>query len=1506
MMSKHSIASLTGALAMLLGAPHAEAAFGTFIPGWVEASSPLAACKLAQQHVYPTVTVFVEGIYLVDPAGQTSSYQCKWRHPQGTGTLSTYAQIMCPTGQRKDMFAANGCVPAEPVPLRPDSCAGNPLNIIDGSKTALVTDVTTAGPRPLAFTRSYNSVANGQGSRLGTGWRTHYDGKLIKNSASNPTIIRISRPNGVEAVFKGSGSTWTPAYWTTVGVPQYSIPRTDVSWTLAVVGTNWKFTDENDTVETYDTNGRLVSIRERDGYEITLAYDAAGKNTSLTDSFGRQLTFTYYASGRLETVTTPDGKVHRYTYLYKDAPGIDDPNQVGGNWVLEKVIYPDNTPGDDTDNPSVRYHYESTVFPKLLTGVTDERGVRYATWAYDANGRATLSKHAGDVDQSTVAYDDVAKTRTVTNPLAKQAVYHLELFQGTLRLKRLEGKPSPNCPAADTFYAYNTNGFLSSTTDGEGRITQYVRDSRGLATQITEAASTPLARVTSQTWHATFRLPTQIAAPRRTIDLTYDASGRLLTRQGTDTTTHSVPYSTNGQTRSWTYTYTPSGLLLETVNGPRTDVGDTTSYQYTASSYLSRITNAVGHQINVTVHDGMGRPLSATDGNGIVTELQYNARGWLTHSTVKHASGDAVTQIEYSAAGDVTKVTLPDGSFLTYAYSDARRLTAITNQIGEKIELTYDLMGNVTQQVTKDTGGTVKRTQNRAYDELGRLLRLIGAATQTTQFGYDKTDNLTAVTDALNKATSFGIDALSRTTTATNPLMGVRTTGYDLQDNVVSESDERTIATSYVLNGFAEAIQEASPDGGTIVYVRDSAGNITQKTDARGQVVQMSYDALNRATAATFSGATAFNITYGYDATAGGNFGIGRLTSVADTSGTTAIRYDHRGNQVREDRTLGGVLYTTQYAWSLADNLAELVYPSGRILTFARDALGRVTAVTTKNNAGAAAVNVATAIAWMPFGPIASLTHGNTLAATLTWDQDYRLGALKTELGATKIQDLAYGFNLDDNVTAITDNLAAGRNQSFTLDDLQRLTAATGAYGSLSYSYDAADNRLTRNLSGGPSATYTYGTTNNRLQSLAVTGQPARNFTHDNAGNITLDHRGAGNTITITVGADNRPQTVTVAGAGATSVTYKHNAFGERVSRVEGAATAHFHYDRDGRLIAESDGAGVLVREYLWLGDKPLGLVVGPAGSPTLYFVHADHLERVQKITDASRTIVWDGQFTPYGRTHSITGTITNPLRFPGQWADPAAGYFYNYLRDYDPTLARYLAVDPLRTGGGRNKFTYAGANPQNLVDPTGEVVPAFLFAAGFTLATHFALEYAIQSFGHALSGSGEPFSFDWRGALCRAPLSLTFGLAAHFARFGPLAAGILGPLAARAALGPAAGPLAWQGGNVANVFKQLLASESGAVHLNSLAYTGETIVYRILNTVTGETIKYGITSRLPVVAGTLPSRVTAQVSQLGATYKGEVLATMPTRAEARALEKLLNIDAYIVHGRLPPGGKYF
>jgi YD repeat-containing protein len=49
--------------------------------------------------------------------------------------------------------------------------------------------------------------------------------------------------------------------------------------------------------------------------------------------------------------------------------------------------------------------------------------------------------------------------------------------------------------------------------------------------------------------------------------------------------------------------------------------------------------------------------------------------------------------------------------------------------------------------LVKSASATVVKQQSALFDELGRLMRSIGAASQQTNYGYDRTDKLVAVTD---------------------------------------------------------------------------------------------------------------------------------------------------------------------------------------------------------------------------------------------------------------------------------------------------------------------------------------------------------------------------------------------------------------------------------------------------------------------------------------------------------------------------------------------------------------------------------------------------------------------------------------------------------------------------------------------------------------------------------------------------------------------------------------
>jgi hypothetical protein len=55
---------------------------------------------------------------------------------------------------------------------------------------------------------------------------------------------------------------------------------------------------------------------------------------------------------------------------------------------------------------------------------------------------------------------------------------------------------------------------------------------------------------------------------------------------------------------------------------------------------------------------------------------------------------------------------------------------------------------------------------------------------------------------------------------------------------------------------------------------------------------------------------------------------------------------------------------------------------------------------------------------------------------------------------------------------------------------------------------------------------------------------------------------------------------------------YQVNALGQRVRKSNSLGDTVFHYDSGGRLIAESYPNGAAKREYLYLGDIPVAVVV--------------------------------------------------------------------------------------------------------------------------------------------------------------------------------------------------------------------------------------------------------------------------------------------------------------------------
>jgi len=1137
---------------------------------------------------------------------------------------------------------------------------GNPCDVATGNKYQQVTDYETAGPNVLAFTRHYNSFASiGSGSTLGNNWRHSFDRRLRLNS---PTSISAERADGRVLAF-----TLTNGAWAT---------DTDVDLTLTQAGSIWTLIDGNDTTERYATNNAgnaavLTDITARNGYRQTLVYDVNQSLTRVTDSYGRNLDFAYNGA-LLETLRTTDGLIVIYTY---EASTIGTPDR------LTSVSY---------GAVSQAYLYESGR-PFALTGIVDENGQRFATWTYDAQGRALSSEHAGGAERVEIAYNDVDGTRTVTNALGLQMLYHFTTLQGVSKVTQIDRL----APAATRRFTYDANGYLASATDWNGTLTTYVNDARGLPSAITEAAGTPQARTTTIAYDARFHVPVTIAQPGLTTAFTYDTNGNVLTRTETDTTTGTAPYATGGTKRTWTYSW--SDGLLVSLQGPRTDVTAVTRFTYTSGA-LATITNALGQLTQITGHTPGGRPLTMIDANGVRTQLTYDVRQRLLSRTVNTADGALTTRYTYDAAGNLTSVTQPDGSVLSNRYDAAHRLIGLSDPLGQQVAFTLDALGDPTLVQLLDGGGTVTRTQAAGFDATGRLIQNIGGAGQTTRYTYDANGNAVGITDPVGHVTQRSFDSLNRPVRVGDAAGGVTATVYDTWGRPLSVTAPNGAVTTYSYDGFGNPIRMQSPDSGTTVYRYDLAGNLARKDDAGGVTVFYSYDALDRILKVDYP-KTTDDVTYRYDET-GHGFGVGRLTSVDDATGHLARTYDERGNVVGETRDVNRkTTLRTAYHYDAADRLIELGYPSGAAAVYTRDTMGRITDVTLRQ-AGQPDRPIVTGVAYEPFGPLRTLTFGNGITETRTFDLDYRLTTL-TGTGLNPVQQLGYTYDAADNVQAILDGIEPAKSQSFAYDALDRLTAAAGVYGNQAWTYDASGNRLTQQA-GAALTSYTYAAQSNRLTGIQ-SGAATQNVSYTQTGNIAAfttvttgrPKKNAGTALQYN--SAGRLSSVLADGQQIQSNTY--DAFGQRLMRTgKTTAMSLFQYDLAGHLLEDADGQGRARIDYIYLGDRPVA-TLSVAMSNTLAFLHDDRLGTPQVGTDAAQSVVWKASYEPFGAAALEASLVGQNLRFPGQEYELDTGWHHNGFRDYAPGFGRYVEVDPEGLRTGTNLYAYSNENPLRFID---------------------------------------------------------------------------------------------------------------------------------------------------------------------------------------------------------------
>lgn len=378
----------------------------------------------------------------------------------------------CPVQTASGLIAS----PAIPSLLKAD-----PVNVSNGNSYQVEVDYPGLPGTQMHFARHYNSkTAN---------WTNTYSAKL----KTSPTKVLLVDIDGRESLFSVSG--------TTVTASPKELGR------LEQTASGWRYDSTRNEHLHFNAAGQLTRIDRANGTYETLVYGT--NNIVVTDSLDRTMTLTFNTAKRLITLAAG---TYQVTYTYSTAGRVTKATRTQGGQSLART-----------------YHYEDTREGGWLTGITDERNIRYVTWAYDAQGRVIRNELNGAQNKFLFTYNANGST-TITNPLNKQSTYTFQTIAGAKRITALAGVASPNCPSSNSTFTYDSRGLIKTRTDNKGYVTSYDYNARGLEVSRTESSGTPQARTVTTEWHPTLYLPVSITEPGRVMQFEYDAQGNQLSQ----------------------------------------------------------------------------------------------------------------------------------------------------------------------------------------------------------------------------------------------------------------------------------------------------------------------------------------------------------------------------------------------------------------------------------------------------------------------------------------------------------------------------------------------------------------------------------------------------------------------------------------------------------------------------------------------------------------------------------------------------------------------------------------------------------------------------------------------------------------------------------------------------------------------------------------------------------------------------------------------------------------
>lgn len=1099
---------------------------------------------------------------------------------------------------------------------------GNPIDVVTGNKYQAETDLSPLpGPLGLRFVRHYNSRLEQDGA-LGYGWRHSYMAALERIDGE---IIRLRQSDGRLLVFRREPS----------GRVYRATAATDGAIEPLSHGYDWVWHDGRRLL--FDREGRLTDIRQADDRSVRLAHDAEGRLAGITDPQGRRLTFLYGDGGRLAGVIDPGGR--RVLYRYDRH----------GN--LESVTYPDG---------AVRtYHYEDSRDPHNLTGLTDERGVRFATWAYDGHDRAVLSTHAEGVGRVELEYR--SGQTLVTDTTDRTSRHYTALRGGIPLVTRVVGPGCAVCSRGDVTYSYDERLRLTQITGKGGRAQAFAYDGQDRLNRVATLLHGEVLDWTAFEYRGGARHPSAIVRPS--------------VKPGAEYRTE-ISYNDDGQPEAMTETgFAPAArefvsisrtLRIEyreglpvAVDGPREVAPDRIGFSYDSAGRLVAVESPIGVVVTVRAFDAYGRPERVVVAGQPERHFTYDVRGRL--SSIDDGSRQRV--YAYDPAGRLQELGEQWGTgyqgLVRWGYDAAGRNTWIAEAGGVLRRFVFDDAGRL-HEATRLSGRILER-ERYGYDQEGRLSRVTDASGAVRRLAHDDLGRLVGLTDPLGCATRYSYDRrgrLARVVKAANtPFAALVAYGYDRAGRLASVTAPNGALTSYEHDDFGRIVAVDSPDSGRTVLGYDPADNLVARTDGQGNRETWRYDAAGRVVAATVAAAGEAEAT---ETTAYRWCGT-LLCAVVHPNQREHYEYDARQRLVRKTVALTlvsgrEVEYATRYRWDPErGTLRARTLPDGTELRYVADGLGQIVALERRTEPFTVPRVLVSGLERDLVG-MRTLRYGNGVEGRYERSAQGRLarllyrnpgprepvlrpavhngpglvgvegslpkwrwagltgpapgddapGALSLPPAANALADTRYLWDLNGNLLhaeRLPGKRAGDTRRDYAYDPHDRLIGARSEGRATDatfwrYFHDGNGNRLLAQEGGGSEDGQN---PTERLRYAPVSNQPIV-LAGDARSDMPFTHDRAGRLVAQAgrrYAWDGEGRLTAVREGGRTRATYRYNHRGERISKTvwqDGVpVTTHFLYENR-RLVAELDSEGRILRQYLYAADRPLATVDTPWG----------------------------------------------------------------------------------------------------------------------------------------------------------------------------------------------------------------------------------------------------------------------------------------------------------------------